>query len=56
MTHYRKLVIMETENGYVVEHRRESVQRTAYVAYICPTFKNLTEYVESYFEGGIVND
>lgn len=52
MTNYRKLVIMEVDNGYIVEHRREAIP-TKNVAYICNNYKELRDYVENYFEGGV---
>lgn len=54
MTH-RKLVIMEVDNGYVVEHDREVIPYKK-VAYICNNFKELRDYVENYFEGGVSNE
>jgi hypothetical protein len=43
---------METDNGYIVEHRRKSMP-TRNVAYICNNFKELRDYVEEYFDGGV---
>ena len=52
MKDYRKLVIMECDNGYIVEHQREAIP-SKNVAYICNNYKELREYVENYFEGGV---
>lgn len=46
---YKKLVIMETDNGYIVEYNRQE-NPIKKVAYICKHLEEVIKYIEKCFE------